>query len=79
MMDQVRFRIQSSLTSFKESTFDKFISNDYTKHLIDSNLFINEDDCSFFEIILSNQTGIELISFLNFFIYFRYFSIFLLF
>jgi hypothetical protein len=56
-MDRVRFRIQSSLTSFKESTYEKFISNDHTKHLVDSNLFINEDDCSFFEIILTNQTG----------------------
>lgn len=52
-----RLRIQSSLVSCKESTFDKFSSYSYTKHLLDSSLQINETDFSFYEITLLNSAA----------------------
>ena len=52
-----RMRIQSSLVSCKESSFEKFSSSTYTQHLLESNLCINEADCVFYEIILLNSAA----------------------
>ena len=47
-----------NIASFKDTSYEKFLTYDYTKHLTDSNLLINETDCSFYEINLTNQAGI---------------------
>jgi len=52
-----RLRIQSSLVSCKESTYEKFSSSIYTQHLLNSNLLINDVDFSFYEIILLNSAA----------------------
>lgn len=57
-VNQIRFRIQSTISSFKESTYEKFSNFNYTKALLNSNLNINENECSFFEINLQNSNGI---------------------
>ena len=56
--ERLRFRIQSNIASFKDTFYEKFLTYDYTKHLTDSNLLINETDCKFYEINLTNQAGI---------------------
>ena len=58
LAERLRFRIQSNIASFKETSYEKFLTYDYTKHLTDSNLLINETDCKFYEINLTNQAGI---------------------
>lgn len=53
-----RLRIQSSLVSCRESSFEKFSSFGYTQHLLtEENLQINEADCNFYEIILINSAA----------------------
>lgn len=56
MSDSARFRIQSNLTCFKETSYEKFVAHDYTKHLLESNL-VNDKDCLFYEMILTNQNA----------------------
>ena len=58
-IELMRFRVQSNIVSFKETTFEKFYSSNYTKHLLNSDLneAINESDCLFFELILKNQNA----------------------
>lgn len=52
--DNQRLRIQSSIVSFKESTYEKFLSCSYTQHLLGANIQINETECTFYEVILLN-------------------------
>lgn len=52
-----RLRIQSSVVGCKESSYEKFVSCNYTQHLSESNLIINELDCVFYEVILLNAAA----------------------
>lgn len=58
-IELMRFRVQSSITSFKESTFERYCASNFTKHFLNSDLTqsINENDCLFFELTLKNQTA----------------------
>jgi hypothetical protein len=58
-IELMRFRVQSSIFSFKESTFERYCSSNFTKHFLKSDLTqsINENDCLFFELTLKNQTA----------------------
>lgn len=54
----LRFKVQSSVQSFKESTYQKFCSFNYAKHFLDSSLGLNENNCTFFELCLKNSSAI---------------------
>lgn len=51
-----KFRIQSSITGFKESTLERYAVLKNTQQFMSSDL-INENDCTFFELQLQNSNG----------------------
>jgi hypothetical protein len=58
-IDQMRFRVQSTLSSFKESTYERYCSLNFTQHFLKSDISkaINENDCLFFELHFKNQSA----------------------
>lgn len=51
----LRFKIQSSVSSFKETSLEKFLSHSYAKHL--QEIGIEENHWNFYELNLKNQSG----------------------
>ena len=59
-VENLRFKVQSTIKSFSESTFEKYSSLAYTKHFLDLKLDINESNSAFFELGLQNSSGNKL-------------------
>lgn len=51
----LRFKIQSNVSSFKETNFEKFFCQSYAKHLLE--MGIEENHWNFYELNLKNQSG----------------------
>lgn len=60
--NQMRFKIQSTVSGFKEISFEKFSSHRDNEQFLENEL-VDENSCSFFELALHNSNA-QLVSYI---------------